>query len=82
MGTGFEVDIGQDKIGIIPRAINHIFAGIKDMTEKARENAETPPQFKVTAQFLELYNEDVIDLFDPSNDYAGKVRMEIRVILH
>ena len=68
------MDIGPDKIGIIPRAIHQIFAGIKDLTEKAREAGETPPQFKVTAQFLELYNEEIIDLFDPVNDYSlGKV---------
>lgn len=70
MGTGFDVDINLDQVGIIPRAINHLFDGIERQVERAKEVGETPPQFKVSAQFLELYNEEVIDLFDTSQDYT------------
>lgn len=70
MGTGFDVDIEPEQVGIIPRAINHLFNGIERQTAQAHELGEAPPQFKVTAQFLELYNEEVIDLFDASQDYT------------
>ena len=31
-----------------------------------------PPEFKVSAQFLELYNEDIIDLFDNASCGSNK----------
>ena len=31
-----------------------------------------PPEFKVSAQFLELYNEDIIDLFDNASCSSNK----------
>ncbi|KAK9890310.1 hypothetical protein WA026_010413 [Henosepilachna vigintioctopunctata] len=65
MGSGFEVDLGQDQIGIIPRAIHHLFDSIDNRIQNARENGSVAPEFKITAQFMELYNEEVIDLFNP-----------------
>ncbi|KAL1117594.1 hypothetical protein AAG570_003909 [Ranatra chinensis] len=80
MGTGFDVDVTSEQVGIIPRAIHHIFSGIDEISEAAREAGEPPPQFKVTAQFLELYNEEIIDLFDPTQDYSsGKGKSGIRI---
>lgn len=70
MGTGFDVDLEAEQVGIIPRAINHLFDGIDRLVSQAKEVGEAPPQFKVSAQFLELYNEEVIDLFDTSQDYS------------
>lgn len=70
MGTGFDVDIDAEQVGIIPRAINHLFDGIERQVRQAKEAGEAPPQFKVSAQFLELYNEEVVDLFDASQDYT------------
>uniref|UniRef100_A0A1B6C896 Kinesin-like protein n=1 Tax=Clastoptera arizonana TaxID=38151 RepID=A0A1B6C896_9HEMI len=70
MGTGFDVDLEPEQVGIIPRAINHLFDGIERIVNQAKEAGEAPPQFKVSAQFLELYNEEVIDLFDASQDYS------------
>lgn len=66
MGSGFEVDPPQEQVGIIPRAIHHLYDGIRSRIERAKENGTLAPEFKVTAQFMELYNEDVIDLFNPS----------------
>lgn len=67
MGSGFDVELSPDKIGIIPRAIEHLFHGIQSRIQTARENGTLAPEFKVTAQFMELYNEEVIDLFNPVN---------------
>lgn len=69
MGTGFEVETDPEQTGIIPRAIHMLFDGISDLTKQAIADGHPPPQFKVTAQFLELYNEDIFDLFDTSHDY-------------
>ncbi|RZF44783.1 hypothetical protein LSTR_LSTR000735 [Laodelphax striatellus] len=78
MGTGFDVSVNEEQVGIIPRAINQIFSGIDDLCSKAKEAGEAPPQFKVAAQFLELYNEEIIDLFDPAQDYTkGKTGIRI-----
>ncbi|KAK0161534.1 hypothetical protein PV327_009993 [Microctonus hyperodae] len=71
MGTGFDVEIDESIVGIIPRAIRHLFNGIADKHEKARERGHMPPEFKVTAQFLELYNEDLKDLLEPGGPRGG-----------
>lgn len=65
MGSGFDVELSQERIGIIPRAIEHLFNGIQERIEKAQESGTLVPEFKVMAQFMELYNEDIIDLFNP-----------------
>ncbi|KAF7287736.1 hypothetical protein GWI33_003374 [Rhynchophorus ferrugineus] len=66
MGTGFDVELPPEQKGIIPRAIHHLFDGIKSRIERAQENGLLAPEFKVSVQFMELYNEEVIDLFNPS----------------
>ncbi|XP_011696601.1 PREDICTED: kinesin-like protein KIF21A isoform X2 [Wasmannia auropunctata] len=71
MGTGFDVEVDETIVGIIPRAIRHLFDGIADKQERARERAQMPPEFKVTAQFLELYNEDLKDLLEPGGPRGG-----------
>ncbi|XP_012214478.1 kinesin-like protein KIF21A isoform X2 [Linepithema humile] len=71
MGTGFDVEVDEFIVGIIPRAIQHLFNGITDKQERARERAQMPPEFKVTAQFLELYNEDLKDLLEPGGPRGG-----------
>ncbi|XP_018374137.1 PREDICTED: kinesin-like protein KIF21A isoform X3 [Trachymyrmex cornetzi] len=71
MGTGFDVEVDETIVGIIPRAIKHLFDGIVDKQKRARERAQMPPEFKVTAQFLELYNEDLKDLLEPGGPRGG-----------
>lgn len=66
MGSGFDVDLKDEQKGIIPRAIHHLFDGMHFRIKQSQENNVLPPEFKVTAQFMELYNEEVIDLFNPS----------------
>ncbi|XP_054010629.1 kinesin-like protein KIF21A isoform X2 [Hylaeus anthracinus] len=71
MGTGFDVEVDETVIGIIPRAIKHLFNGITEKQQCARERAQMPSEFKVTAQFLELYNEDLKDLLEPGGPRGG-----------
>ncbi|XP_014613331.1 PREDICTED: kinesin-like protein KIF21B isoform X4 [Polistes canadensis] len=71
MGTGFDVEVDDNIVGIIPRAIRHLFKGIAEKQERARERTQMPPEFKVTAQFLELYNEDLKDLLEPGGPRGG-----------
>lgn len=55
MGTGFDTALTTvtDDIGIIPRAVDHLFMGIEERRRQAFENGEPAPDFKVTAQFME-----------------------------
>ena len=65
MGTGFEVShSNEENVGIIPRAVKQLFRGINKRQDEAREAGLPPPEFKVSAQFMELYNEEILDLFD------------------
>lgn len=74
MGTGFDIALGIQERGIIPRAVEHLFDGIIKRQKEAREKGEIPPEFKVNAQFMELYNEEIFDLLDPARelDERGK----------
>ncbi|KAG7172235.1 Kinesin-like protein KIF21A-like [Homarus americanus] len=77
MGTGLEVDNGEDIVGIIPRAVDHLFRGIDERLAAAKEAETPPPDFKVTAHFMELYNEEIIDLFEPHFRGSGKSGIRI-----
>lgn len=55
MGTGFDVNIGEDELGIIPRAVNHLFRGIEERRQAATEQGRPVPEFKINAQFLEVW---------------------------
>lgn len=80
MGSGFDVEIESHQVGIIPRAIQELFDGIRSITEEALSQGRPEPRFTIYAQFLELYNEDVIDLLDTTKDYSlAKVKSGIRI---
>ncbi|XP_013361404.1 PREDICTED: kinesin-like protein KIF21A [Chinchilla lanigera] len=72
MGTGFDVNITEGEQGIISRAVKHLFKSIEEKKHTAIGNGLPPPDFKVNAQFLELYNEEVLDLFDTTRDIDAK----------
>ncbi|XP_004855064.1 kinesin-like protein KIF21A isoform X1 [Heterocephalus glaber] len=72
MGTGFDVNITEEEQGIISRAVKHLFKSIEEKKHTAIKNGLPPPDFKVNAQFLELYNEEVLDLFDTTRDMDAK----------
>lgn len=54
MGTGFDTVTSEEEQGIIPRAIAHLFRGIDERKRRAQEQGVTGPEFKVSAQFLEV----------------------------
>ncbi|KPP58687.1 hypothetical protein Z043_123467 [Scleropages formosus] len=74
MGTGFDVSVAENEQGIIPRAIRQLFQGIEKQQAEARASGMQPPEFKVSAQFLELYNEEILDLFDSARDMDSRSR--------
>uniref|UniRef100_A0A3P9N2R5 Kinesin-like protein KIF21B n=1 Tax=Poecilia reticulata TaxID=8081 RepID=A0A3P9N2R5_POERE len=74
MGTGFDVSLSLQEQGIIPRAVHQLFEGIQSRRDRAQETGIQPPEFKVSAQFLELYNEEILDLFDGSRDPESRSR--------
>ncbi|XP_060891992.1 kinesin-like protein KIF21A isoform X2 [Labrus mixtus] len=77
MGTGFDVNIMDEELGIIPRAVHHLFKGIEERRQAAQEQGQPVPEFKINAQFLELYNEEVLDLFDSVRDMKQKSHIKI-----
>ncbi|XP_023203228.1 kinesin-like protein KIF21A isoform X4 [Xiphophorus maculatus] len=77
MGTGFDVNIVEEELGIIPRAVHHLFKGIEERRQVAQEQGRPVPEFKINAQFLELYNEEVLDLFDSTRDMKQKSHIKI-----
>ncbi|XP_023685976.2 kinesin-like protein KIF21A isoform X7 [Paramormyrops kingsleyae] len=80
MGTGFDVSIADEELGIIPRAVVHLFKGIEERRQAAIEQGRPVPEFKISAQFLELYNEEVLDLFDSTRDLeARKQKSNIKI---
>lgn len=70
MGTGFECECTETQEGIIPRAVRHLFSSINNLKENPYDESGVCMdllQFSVGAQFMELYNEEIIDLLDPYN---------------
>ena len=49
-----------------------MFNGISERQEEAKEKGLQPPEFKVSAQFMELYNEEILDLFDNTTTGSNK----------
>ncbi|KAM3967672.1 kinesin-like protein 31E [Aphomia sociella] len=79
MGSGWEGEgeSNEERRGIIPRAIRDLFAGADARAETARAQGQLPPEFSVQAQFIELYNEDIVDLLDPAKDPFAKGTLKI-----
>jgi len=62
MGTSFdETALSSEEQGILPRAIAHLFAEIEKINQCQAENSRA---VTVNAQFIELYNEEIIDLIE------------------
>jgi len=56
MGSGFTLGVKEEDLGIIPRVIRLIF----DEEAKRKNLAD----FVIKCSFLEIYNEELIDLLD------------------
>ncbi|KAG0424261.1 hypothetical protein HPB47_028510, partial [Ixodes persulcatus] len=68
MGTGYGLNLNEHERGVIPRAVDHLFAGIARRQAEAREKGAPVPDFKVHVQFMELYNEEIFDLLNSGKD--------------
>lgn len=57
MGTAFDMHMDGDesKIGIIPRAVEHLFMGIEERRQKAQDAGGPVPEFTVNTQFMEVF---------------------------
>lgn len=63
MGTGQRLNLLEEEIGIIPRVISSII--------QETEKRKTESEFVLKVAFLEIYNEELLDLLDPKPG-AGK----------
>lgn len=75
--TGVDLDADpmdpENLMGIIPRAIAHIFARCREL----KEERGTSWNFNIKGSFIEIYNEDLLDLL--SGDGTGsKAMVQIR----
>ncbi|RWS28175.1 kinesin-like protein KIF21A, partial [Leptotrombidium deliense] len=75
MGTGFDIEGKPNEKGIIPRAVESLFTGIRNRQNEALNNNQPCPEFKVNAQFLELYNEDIIDLLADERTKHSQIKV-------
>ncbi|PKK65650.1 P-loop containing nucleoside triphosphate hydrolase protein, partial [Rhizophagus irregularis] len=77
MGTALDgSNISPENQGIVPRAISKLFTVLNKRKEK-----NPTFDFEVYVSFLELYNEDLIDLLNPpcrENNKKGKSDLMIR----
>ena len=54
MGTGFDIAVLPEQQGVIPRAVRQLFSTIDQFRDEAIARGDPPPQFEITAQFLEV----------------------------
>uniref|UniRef100_A0A914HRL1 Kinesin-like protein n=1 Tax=Globodera rostochiensis TaxID=31243 RepID=A0A914HRL1_GLORO len=80
MGTSFEPD--QMNTGIIPRAVEQLFDGIYERRETARRAGKVIPSFEVSVQFIELYNEELIDLLSSDSDCSAAITIHEDPVRH
>ncbi|KAK6027228.1 kinesin motor domain protein, partial [Ostertagia ostertagi] len=54
MGTAFDTGaISEHEVGVIPRALAHVFRRVSDLKQEAREGGILEPTFDVSVQFIE-----------------------------
>ena len=71
MGSGSHL-VSEDDVGLIPRVINEIFERCETVRREEPLEAgggeeATQTTFRIRCQFLEIHNEEVKDLLDPSS---------------
>ncbi|KNE61495.1 hypothetical protein AMAG_06314 [Allomyces macrogynus ATCC 38327] len=63
MGTGLDGNVHTENQGIVPRAIYALFADLP-------RRYPPPSSYTVKVSFLELYNEELVDLLNPAREPA------------
>lgn len=61
MGTSCTNGLSEDQVGIVPRVFNFIFEELD-----RRKKLNSLSEFTIKISFLELYNEELHDLLDPT----------------
>ncbi|KAF8636524.1 hypothetical protein AX17_003337 [Amanita inopinata Kibby_2008] len=76
--TGIDLDADpsdpNNGMGIIPRAVSHIFS----CARKQKEERAGAWNYNIKGSFVELYNEDLIDLLNMDDVSGGKREVQIR----
>lgn len=75
MGTGLEIGASSATKGIVPRAVDHLFDGMRERQVEAKSKGMPPPEFQINTQFLELYNEEINDLLAPEKARSSKIKI-------
>ncbi|WKY05278.1 hypothetical protein Q1695_005913 [Nippostrongylus brasiliensis] len=76
MGTAFDASaVAEHEVGVVPRALSHVFHRVAELKREAREANILEPNFEVSVQFIELYNEEIIDLL--ANDRCSSLNVRI-----
>ncbi|KAK4510106.1 uncharacterized protein ATC70_006277 [Mucor velutinosus] len=67
MGTTTTADFSSEHVGIVPRFADNLFSWIEYQQNQPNNNT----QYSVKVSFLELYNEDIIDLLNTNTKNAS-----------
>lgn len=67
MGTGLEAAMEPDNRGIVPRAIYYLFESLQSQASASPEGFK----YEVSVSFLELYNEELVDLLNTRPKEGG-----------
>ena len=62
MGTSMEGEMTMEAVGIVPRAVHHLMERLERGI-----SAQNGESFELYVSFLELYNEEIIDLLNASS---------------
>ncbi|CAF3917956.1 unnamed protein product [Rotaria sordida] len=80
MGSGIEY-MEPSKEGILPRAIMHIFQRCTSYEHEAELKGITLSKCVVSCQFIEIYNENIYDLFNKENiDFRSQKNLDKHVV--
>ncbi|XP_068154573.1 chromosome-associated kinesin KIF4 [Drosophila tropicalis] len=77
MGTSFN-GIMDENAGVIPRAIYEIF---KEIDAMSSSDTTSKSKFVVTCSFVELYQEQLIDLFSPNRSTVDVREVKSRIVM-
>ncbi|CAD6199989.1 unnamed protein product [Caenorhabditis auriculariae] len=77
MGTAFDATahLNPHDAGVIPRAIQHVFRKISESKSSSLSQGLLEPIFEVSVQFVELYNDDILDLLTEDRATSALIRI-------
>lgn len=79
MGTGGNQNLDPEQDGILPRVFKFIFEEKeKRIRDSKKENPENNIQIRVYISFLEIYNEELIDLLADEKPAEEKKKLNVR----